>query len=87
MKIQGAVIREQGVTFAVVIVKRHVLDISSEAAEAITSFRPRFGGIPTVLMAQDYKGTPTYYGRPDIVRFMAQRPHPECVPWKVYTLN
>ena len=86
MKIQGAVIKEQGLTFAVVIVKRHVLDITSEAGEAIDSFRPLFGGIPTVLMAQDSRGTPTYYGRPDIVRFMASVPI-QSVPWKKYTLN
>lgn len=86
MRFQGAVIKEQGLTFAVVIVKPHVLDSSSRAAEAIGSFRPVFGGIPTVLMAQDYRGTPTYYGRPDIVRFMAGVPL-ECVPWMEYTLS
>ena len=45
MRFQGAVIKEQGVTFAVVIVKQHVLDISSEANDAIASFRtsvPRY---------------------------------------------
>jgi hypothetical protein len=86
VRIQGAVIREQGATFAVVIVKRHVLDSSSRAAEAIASFRPVFGGIPTVLMAQDSRGTPTYYGRPDIVRFLASVPL-QSVPWKEYTLS
>jgi hypothetical protein len=38
MKIQGAVIREQGVTFAVVVVKRHVIDSRSEADRAIAAF-------------------------------------------------
>ena len=86
MQIQGAVINEQGVTFAVVIVKTHVLDAKSRAAEAIASFSPLFDGIPTVLMAQDHRGTPTYYGRPDIVRFMASVPI-AAVPWKEYTIN
>jgi hypothetical protein len=59
VRFQGAVIKEQGVTFAVVIVKQHVLDISSEANDAIASFQPLFPGIPLVLMAQDSRGTPT----------------------------
>jgi hypothetical protein len=36
-------------------------------------------------MAQDAHGTPTYYGRPDIVRFMASVPL-AAVPWRKYTL-
>ena len=84
MRFQGAVIKEQGVTFAVVIVKQHVLDISSEANDAIASFQPLFPGIPLVLMAQDSRGTPTYYGRRDIVNFMADVPM-SSVPWREYT--
>jgi hypothetical protein len=34
MTLQGAVIREQGVTFAVVIVKMHVIDSSTEAGQS-----------------------------------------------------
>ncbi len=84
MRFQGAVIKEQDVTFAVVIVKQHVLDISSEANDAIASFQPLFPGIPLVLMAQDSRGTPTYYGRRDIVNFMADVPM-SSVPWREYT--
>jgi hypothetical protein len=86
MRFQGAVIREQGLTFAVVIVKRHVLDSSNRASEAIAAFRPIFGGVPTVLMAQDHRGTPTYYGRADIVRFMVNV-RLAAVPWKEYTVD
>ncbi len=49
-------IREQGVTFAVVIVKKHVIDSSTEAGRAIAAFQPVFPGVPVVLMAQDCKG-------------------------------
>ncbi len=31
MKFQGAVIKEQGVTFAIVIVKKHVVDSAHES--------------------------------------------------------
>lgn len=86
MVFQGAVIREQGVTFAVVIVKPHVVSISTEASEAIASFQPLFPGLPVVLMAQDSRGTPTYYGRWDIAKFMANVPV-SAVPWKEYMAN
>ncbi len=86
MTIEGAVIREQGVTFAVVVVKRHVVDNSLEAGRAIQSFQPLFPGLPVVLMAQDHRGVPTYYGRRDISEFMASVPMSR-VPWKRYTVD
>ena len=86
MRFQGAVIKEQGVTFAVVIVKKHVVDNKFEADRAILSFQPLFPRIPVVLMAQDSRGIPTYYGRRDIARFMANVSL-SAVPWKEYTVN
>ncbi len=85
MTFQGAVIREQGVTFAVVIVKKHVIDSSTEAGRAIAAFQPAFPGVPIVLMAQDARGTPTYFGRQDIARFLASVPL-SAIPWKQYTV-
>lgn len=85
MTFEGAVIREQGVSFAVVVVKKHVIDSSAEAARAINGFQPVFPGLPVVLMAQDAWGTPTYYGRQDIARFLASVPL-EAIPWKRYTV-
>ena len=86
MRFQGAVVREQGQTFAIVIVQRHVVDDRSEAANAIASFSPVFPGLPVVLMAQDSSGRPTYYGRQDISRFLANVPL-RAIPWQDYTLN
>lgn len=86
MKFQGAVIKEQGVTFAVVIVKGHVVSSRSEAEKAIRSFQPVFPGIPIILMAQDHRGVPTYFGRQDISRFMANVPL-HAIPWKQYTVS
>jgi hypothetical protein len=85
MRVQGAVIREQGLTFAVVIVKPHAVQTPAAAEEAIRAFTPIFG-VPVVLMAQDSRGTPTYRGRPDIARFMASVPL-QAVQWKEYTIN
>lgn len=85
MRVQGAVIREQGQTFAVVIVKPHVVQNRTAAADAIASFMPVFG-VPVVLMAQDGRGRPTFYGRSDIVRFLSGVPL-QAIPWREYTIN
>jgi len=68
-----------------VIVKKHVIDGTSEAGQAIAAFQPVFPGVPVVLMAQDYQGTPVYYGRQDIARFLASVPLP-AIPWTQYTV-
>lgn len=83
---EGAVIREQGVTFAIVVVRQSVLQSTTEANRAIHSFQPAFPGMPVVLMAQDGRGRPTYFGRRDLSQFMANVPL-QAVPWKRYTIN
>jgi hypothetical protein len=84
MKFQAALVKEQGVTFAVVVVKRHVLS-SPDRQQTQASLSPAFGGVPVVLMAQDSSGTPTYSGRPDLVRFLANIPM-ESLPWREWTV-
>ena len=86
MSIEGAVVREQGVTFAIAIVKPHVLNTTGQANEAIGSFRRVFSGMPVVLMAQDASGRPRYYGHQDIVNFLASVPL-TAIPWKRYEFN
>lgn len=86
MRIQGAVIRDQGQTFAVVVVKQHILNTSHQADEAIQTFRSVFPGMPIVLMVQDHRGRATYYGRKDISRFMSRVPL-RAIPWREYTLH
>jgi hypothetical protein len=67
-------------------VKQYVVQNSHEASRTIGAFAPVFGSIPVVLMAQDSRGVPTYYGRRDIARFLAGVPM-SAIPWKEYTLN
>jgi hypothetical protein len=86
MRFQGAVIKEQRITFAVVIVKKNLIDNKFEADRAVLSFQNVFPGIPVVLMVQDSRRVPTYYGRKDIARFMANVPL-SAVPWKEYSIN
>ena len=81
MKLQGAIIK--GVTFAIVIVKTHVLNNQQQAQEAKVGFARFFPGLPIILMAQDGRGVPTYYGRKDIVRFLSNI-HISMIPWKEF---
>jgi len=86
MQIDGAVIKEQGVTFAIAIVKSHVLQNSSQREQMRTSLISVFPSIPIILMAQDSRGVPTYQGRNDIVKFLSNI-HPGRIPWKRYTVH
>ncbi len=86
MKVQGAVIKEQGVRFAIVIEKKSIVDSQSQGEEAINSFNPLFPRMPIVLMAQDSRGIPKYRGRKDIVHFLTNI-HLSRIPWKEYTFK
>lgn len=85
MQFEGAVIKEQGVTFAIVIVKPHVLQSSATTAEARHAFQPYFRGLPVILMVQDGSSRPTFQGRTDIVKFLS-RISISRIPWKRYTV-
>lgn len=85
MQIDGALVREQGITFAVVAVKKHVVDNRAQALSAARSFAPLFQNVPIVLMGQDSTGRATFFGRQDIVRFLS-RISLNRLPWKRYTV-
>jgi hypothetical protein len=86
MQIEAAMIQEQGVKFAVVIVKKHVIQQPSQRVAAQEGFARLFPGVPIVLMAQDARGIPTYWGRDDIVKFLANT-ELSRIPWRRYTFN
>jgi len=86
VQLQGAIVREQGVTFAVVVVQRHVVEDRLSASQAVGQFGTVFPGMPVVLMAQDSRRIPTHYGRQDIARFMASVPL-RSIPWRTYTVS
>ena len=85
MQLEGAVIKEQGQNFAIIIVKSHVLN-SSERDNAIQQFSRFFPGMPIILMAQNSRRIPTYYGRADIVKFLSKLQLSQ-IPWKKFTFN
>lgn len=86
MKLQGAVVREGGVSFAIVVVKRHILNNRTEAGRTASALGSAFPGLPIVLMGQDTGGRATYFGRPDIVRYLSNVPV-RAIPWREYSLN
>ena len=87
MQIDGAIVAEQGVTFAIVVVKPHVIQSNSSAQEARASFATiaDFAGLPIILAAQDSRGVFTYQGRHDIVDFLASI-NASRIPWRRYSV-
>ena len=85
MKIQGAVIIEQGVTFAIVVVNRIVTNYTSRAVRVRAHLSQYFPNMPIILMSQDNDGTPHYYGRKDIVAFLRSI-RLDQIPWKEYNI-
>ena len=86
MTFDGAIVKEQGVTFGIVVVKSHVLNNQTESAELVVAYQRVLGVAPVVLMGQDSSGVPTYYGRKDIVAFLANIDMGR-IPWQTYTYN
>jgi hypothetical protein len=85
MRFDGAIIKEQNVRFGIAIVESRVLN-TPEANKSIMAFQQILGVAPVVLMAQNSRGVPTYYGRRDIVDFLA---HIDMrrIPWRTYTYS
>lgn len=85
MNLEAAVVKEQGVRFAVVAVKRSALSAPTRDG-VVRSFNTLFPGVPVVLMSQDGRGIPTFWGRQDIVRFLASVPV-TALPWRRYRVS
>lgn len=86
MQVIGSVIREQGVTFAIVQVDGNRVNSSIEAEKTIVACQRLFPLMPIVLMAVRTYDAPTYWGRHDLVNFMSHV-DPGRVPWKRYTFH
>jgi hypothetical protein len=84
MTFEGAVVKEQGVTFGIVIVKEATIRDHSTADGLIVAYQPILGVAPVVLMAQNSRGVPRYCGRKDIVAFLANIDF-RRIPWKRYS--
>lgn len=85
MQVDAAVVKEQGVTFAVVVVHEAALR-GADRDDLANQLSPAWGGVPVVLMAQNDRETSTYFGRPDLVQFLRNVPI-EALPWSKWTIN
>lgn len=85
MTIEAAVIREQGVDFVVVSVKRTALQVSNRD-EAVAEFSAIFEGLPAVLAATAGNGRAEFYGRTDLVNFLKNVPL-AAMPWAEYSVS
>jgi hypothetical protein len=84
MSFDAAVVREQGVTFTVVAVRSQAVNTDSSCRETICACQVRFPGVPIVLMVQDGRGRPTFWGRRDIVNFLSRVPV-GALPWRRFS--
>ncbi len=85
MTIHGAVIIEQGVTFAVISVNASVTRYTARLVQVRRELSQFFPNMPIILMSQDRDGTPHFYGRKDIVEFLKSI-RLDQIPWKTYHL-
>ena len=79
-------IKEQEVIFFVVVVKPTVIKSKVESDNLIDFLSPAFENRPIVLMGYDPRQTTTYYGRKDIVEFLANVDQ-STIPFTKYQLT
>lgn len=83
MRITGARITEQGVSFSIIVVKPGTLNSPSRdsVADDLPPDFPR-----PVILAEQANGGFQYYGRDDIVDFLANL-DPSQIPWEDYEIS
>jgi len=86
MTFDGAVVKEQGVTFAIVVVEQLLLKYTNRQMEEVRSrFASYFSNIPVIFMTHNVKGRPMYHGRTDIVVLLVGMDFRK-IPWKRYSM-
>jgi hypothetical protein len=97
MKFQGAIVTEQGVTFAIVVVRRSAIQPASQADKVREAYRNKireayrnkireFQSPPLILAAQNASGAFRFQGRRDIVSYLDSLRDPlHQIPWREYT--
>lgn len=80
----AAVVREQGVTFAVALIKDHVLNSPSEADRSLQVVATALRCSLVVLMGE--RNGKLRGNRRDVVDFVS-RLHPSQLPWRKYRIS
>ena len=85
MKIDAAVIEEQGVTFVVVLVQPIALKLPERLSQIrkVVSSAPEFSKLPVIFAAQLTGGKMRFQGREDIVDFLGSI-NAKLIPWTRY---
>ncbi|KUO75295.1 MAG: hypothetical protein APF81_17570 [Desulfosporosinus sp. BRH_c37] len=85
-QIEGAIVKDQGITFAIVIVKDETIQNTSKSKEAMDAYRHIFPDMPIILLGRDSQGKSTYCGPKDMVNFLANV-DPNRIPWRRYIIT
>lgn len=72
-----------GVSFAVALVTPQAVSSQKAMSEAVDYFAQYFPQVPIVLARQMADGGIRFWGRDDLIRYLAEDPNP--VPWRNYT--
>ena len=86
MKIKGAVMEEQGVKFAVVKVSKDVFDVPGRARDRMVAFQNLFPDMAIVFVGEEPGKSPSFYGRPDIVKLIMEIP-PDLIEWREFSFD
>jgi hypothetical protein len=81
MQVQGALVRERGLEFALLVVKEYVLDSPFERARA-AAWGSLFFHAPTVLVGERRHRT---FGRDDVLSMLRDVDVTQ-IPWRTYTV-
>lgn len=83
MIIKAGLAKKSGIKFAVAQMDVSIIDVPGRARDAITALKNIFPDMNIVLMTRDKKGSPIFYGRPDIVNGLGDVALRD-VEWKEY---
>jgi hypothetical protein len=86
VKFKGAVTEKNGVKFAIAQVDKDTMHVPGRARDTIEALKGLFPEMNVVIMTRDKKGSPIFYGRPDIVNGLGDDALKDA-EWKDYTLD
>lgn len=86
MKFKGGIAEKDGVRFAVIQVDKDTMHIPGRAMDTVEQLKSIFPNMNIVLMTRDKKGSPIFFGRPDIVNGLGDASFKE-VEWQDYTVD
>ncbi|MDQ7095632.1 hypothetical protein REC12_18745 [Desulfosporosinus sp. PR] len=84
-QIEGAIVNDQGIKYAIVVVNHDVVQHINKNEEALNAYRHIFPDMPIILLGKDWQGKSAYYGPKEIVNYLAEI-DPHRIPWRRYVI-